>query len=107
MTLLQIIDDKKQITGKKSIITACNVDYRLKRSGPSRIWKYSEEVTKTDQLVVIVGSTGTGKSTLIEIMTGQDVETSGGAKSVTRQCQLINSPDSLYYWLDSVGWEDR
>ena len=34
MTLLQIIDDKKQITGKKSIITACNVDYRLKRSGP-------------------------------------------------------------------------
>ena len=34
VTLLQIIDDKKQITGKKSIITACNVDYRLKRSGP-------------------------------------------------------------------------
>ena len=76
-------------------------------SQKSRVWKYSEEVTKTDQLVVIVGSTGTGKSTLIEIMTGQDVETSGGAKSVTRQCQLINSPDSLYYWLDSVGWEDR
>ena len=36
MTLLQIIDDKKQITGKKSIITACNVDYRLKRSGPKK-----------------------------------------------------------------------
>ena len=34
MTLLQIIDNKKQITGKKSVITACNVDYRLKRSGP-------------------------------------------------------------------------
>ena len=34
VTLLQIIDDKKQITGKNSIITACNVDYRLKRSGP-------------------------------------------------------------------------
>ena len=27
-------NDKKEITGKKSIITACNVDYRLKRSGP-------------------------------------------------------------------------
>ena len=64
-------------------------------------------MTKTDQLVVIVGSTGTGKSTLIEIMTGQDVEISGGAKSVTRQCQLIKSPNSLYCWLDSVGWEDR
>ena len=34
VTQLQIIDDKKHITGKKSIITACNVDYRLKRSGP-------------------------------------------------------------------------
>ena len=36
VTQLQIIDDKKQITGKKSIITACNVDYRLKRSGPKQ-----------------------------------------------------------------------
>ena len=34
MTQLQIIDDKKQITEKKSVISACNVDYRLKRSGP-------------------------------------------------------------------------
>ena len=39
MTLLQIIDDKKKITGKKSIITACNVDYRLKRSGPKILQK--------------------------------------------------------------------
>ena len=35
MTQLQIIDDKKQITEKKSVISACNVDYRLKRSGPN------------------------------------------------------------------------
>ena len=34
VTQLQIIDDKKQITEKKSVISACNVDYRLKRSGP-------------------------------------------------------------------------
>ena len=34
MTQLQIIDDKKQITEKKSVISACNIDYRLKRSGP-------------------------------------------------------------------------
>ena len=34
VTQLQIIDDRKQITRKKSVITACNVDYRLKRSGP-------------------------------------------------------------------------
>ena len=67
----------------------------------------SEDVAKEHQVIVIVGSTGTGKSTLIGMMTGQDVETSGGAKSVTRQCQLIKSPNSLYCWLDSVGWEDR
>ena len=34
VTQLQIIDDKKQITEKRSVISACNVDYRLKRSGP-------------------------------------------------------------------------
>ena len=34
MTQLQIIDDKKQITEKKSVISAYNVDYKLKRSGP-------------------------------------------------------------------------
>ena len=34
LTQLQIIDDKKQITENKSVISACNVDYRLKRSGP-------------------------------------------------------------------------
>ena len=39
MTLLQIIDDKKQITGKKSVITTFNVDYRLKRSGPKNAYK--------------------------------------------------------------------
>ena len=31
---LQIIDDKKKNYRKKSVISACNVDYRLKQSGP-------------------------------------------------------------------------
>ena len=31
---LQIIYDKKKNYRKKSVISACNVDYRLKRSGP-------------------------------------------------------------------------
>ena len=31
---LQIIDDKKKNYRKKSVISACNVSYRLKRSGP-------------------------------------------------------------------------
>ena len=34
MAQLQIIDDKKKNYRKKSVISLCNVDYRLKRSGP-------------------------------------------------------------------------
>ena len=32
---LQIIDNKKKDYGKKSVISVCNVDYRVKRSGPN------------------------------------------------------------------------
>ena len=35
MAQLQIIDDKKKNYRKKSVISLCNVDYRLKRSGPN------------------------------------------------------------------------
>ena len=35
---LQIIDDKKKNCIKKSVISACNVDYRLKRSGPIMLY---------------------------------------------------------------------
>ena len=31
---LQIIDDEKKNYKKKSVISACNVDFRLKQSGP-------------------------------------------------------------------------
>ena len=33
-TQLEIIDNKEQITEKKSVISACNVDYRFKQSWP-------------------------------------------------------------------------
>ena len=34
MAQLQIIDNKKKNYRKKSVISLCNVDYRLERSGP-------------------------------------------------------------------------
>ena len=34
VTQLQIIDNEKQFTEKRSVMSACNFDYRLKRSGP-------------------------------------------------------------------------
>ena len=64
--------------------------------------------------VICVGSTGTGKSTLIKIMTGADVETSSRADSVTKTSTVYSkkkgflSKDKkpLQYWIDTQGWED-
>ena len=65
--------------------------------------------------VICVGSTGTGKSTLIKIMTGADVETSARADSVTKTSTVYSkrrgflSRDNkkpLQYWIDTQGWED-
>ena len=65
--------------------------------------------------VICVGSTGTGKSTLVKIMTGADVETSARADSVTKTSTVYSkrrgflSRDNkkpLQYWIDTQGWED-
>ena len=64
--------------------------------------------------VICVGSTGTGKSTLIKIMTGANVETSSRADSVTKTSSVYSkkkgflSQDKkpLQYWIDTQGWED-
>ena len=50
--LLSIVNDYEKITGKNSIMSACNLSYRLKRSGPkvSRdqfLYKFSESVEKS------------------------------------------------------------
>ena len=39
--------------------------------------------------VICVGSTGTGKSTLIKKMTGADVATSSGAESQTQKTEVF------------------
>ena len=65
--------------------------------------------------VICVGSTGTGKSTLIKIMTGADVETSSRADSVTKRSTVYSksrgflSQDNkkpVQHWIDTQGWED-
>ena len=60
--------------------------------------------------IICVGSTGTGKSTLIKMMTGQEVESNSGAESVTTTSAVYKNKrqdgprDQL--WLDTQGWED-
>ena len=62
--------------------------------------------------VICVGSTGTGKSTLIKIMTGADIEISSMANSVTKTSSVytkkrgLRGRKPLQYWIDTQGWED-
>ena len=42
-----------------------------------------------DECVLVVGTTGTGKSATIAKMTGQQVEVSSAAQSVTRKCEIF------------------
>ena len=62
----------------------------------------------TDQCILVVGTTGSGKSSTISKCTGQPVEVSDQADSVTRKCQIfadLNKP-SRPVWVDTVGYDD-
>ena len=41
------------------------------------------------EVIPVVGTTGTGKSTLISLMTGQHLESGSGPISVTKDCQMV------------------
>lgn len=62
----------------------------------------------TDQCVLVIGTTGTGKSSTISKCTGQEVAVSNQALSVTKKCQIF--PDltksSQPVWIDTVGYDD-
>ena len=80
--------------------------------------KKQDEPTKENprkSCVICVGSTGTGKSTLIKIMTGADIEISSRADSVTKTSSVftkkrgllgLQGRKPLQYWIDTQGWED-
>ena len=46
--LLSIVNDYEKITGKNSIMSACNLSYRLKRSGPKITKKNIQDIPKTE-----------------------------------------------------------
>ena len=54
--------------------------------------------------ILVVGSTGTGKSTLIGMCTGLSVATSGGANECTQDIQAFEDEEGLM-WIDSVGFD--
>ena len=57
--------------------------------------------------ILVVGSTGTGKSTLIGHCTGPLVNTSGGTSECTLDIQAFNvkGNESGPVWIDSVGFD--
>lgn len=62
--------------------------------------------------MVVVGSTGTGKSSTIARVTGAEVRAGAGPEPVTEACQLYTmcTPGDWSHqpvWVDTVGWEDR
>ena len=62
----------------------------------------------TDQCILVIGTTGTGKSSTISKCTGQSVEVSDRADSVTRKCQIFADlkKSSQPVWIDTVGYDD-
>jgi len=62
----------------------------------------------TDSCVVVVGTTGTGKTSTINIYTGSDLKVGEGAQSVTGNTIAVE--DKLHAdaarWIDNPGWSD-
>eukprot|EP00092_Neocalanus_flemingeri_P026565 GFUD01028790.1.p1 GENE.GFUD01028790.1~~GFUD01028790.1.p1 ORF type:complete len:475 (+),score=82.08 GFUD01028790.1:64-1488(+) len=70
---------------------------------PSRITKYA-----TDQCILVIGTTGTGKSSTIGKCTKQTVVVGDLADSVTKSCQIFPelNNESNPVWIDTVGYDD-
>ena len=67
-------------------------------------------VPKTAECVIVVGTTGTGKSSTIAKYTGQTVRVSSGPESQTRHCEIFKNnreSDGIdAVWIDTVGYDD-
>lgn len=62
----------------------------------------------TDQCILVVGTTGTGKSSTISKCTQQTVEISDRPESVTKHCQVFPDLNNITnpVWIDTVGYDD-
>jgi len=67
-----------------------------------------EKQKSTESCVVLVGTTGTGKTTCLNIYTGNNLATGESALGVTKETDCV---DDLIHqdgpkWLDNPGWSD-
>jgi len=61
-------------------------------------------MSSNNSCILVVGSTGTGKSTLIGLCTGQSVAASGGTNECTTDIQAFKDEENVM-WVDSVGFD--
>lgn len=70
----------------------------------------THEWFKNDTLIGVVGTTGTGKTSLVSIMTGFDnLGCGSGPSSMTKQCQLVvnaRKNQTSPIWMDTMGFDD-
>ena len=67
-----------------------------------------KDLQKTKSCIIVIGTTGTGKSSTISKYTNQNVTVSKSASSMTRQCNIytnLRNP-SEPVWVDTVGYDD-
>jgi len=67
-----------------------------------------EKSNRSCECILVVGTTGTGKSSTISKYTGQNCTVSDGAHSATRQCASFPDCRGLHLpvWVDTRGYDD-
>jgi len=68
----------------------------------------SQKRSSNKECILVVGTTGSGKSSTIAKYTRQAVESSGEAESVTKFCRHYQDKDdpSKPVWIDTIGYDD-
>ena len=68
-----------------------------------------KEEDNSGSCIIVVGSTGAGKSSTIGKLTGALTQSGSGHERVTKYCQIHRSmvSDNEPVWVDTVGWDDE
>ncbi|XP_040569415.1 uncharacterized protein [Lepeophtheirus salmonis] len=69
----------------------------------------SKTTTCLEECIIVVGSTGSGKSSTISKCTGLPIKSGDGHRSITKFSSVYEGQDlqgKSIYWVDTVGWDD-
>merc|ERR1719430_800250 len=102
------VDNNKEASAKKDDVPPTEKDELKKSMDKEDNNEITEDKNKTDECVIMVGTTGAGKTTNLNIFTGNELETGVSAQSVTDQTVAVT--DKMHpegpKWIDAPGWSD-